>query len=78
MVDEFEALNGYFFYFFNKKETSHCQILGIMIERAIFYVEAMKIDSGCDNSLPGTKDEKKGSTIAEGRREEKVQLVNSS
>jgi hypothetical protein len=30
-----------------------------VIEHAILYVEAMKIDSGCDDSLPGTKDEKK-------------------
>jgi hypothetical protein len=78
MVDEFEASNGRFFYFSNKKETSHCQLLGIVIEHAILYVEAMKIDSGCDDSLPRTKDEKKGSTITEGGREEKVQLVSSS
>jgi hypothetical protein len=59
MADEFEASNGRFFYFSEKKETSHCQLLGIVIEHAILYVEAMKIDSGCDDSLPGTKDEKK-------------------
>jgi hypothetical protein len=59
IVDEFEASNGRFFYFPNKKETNHCQLLGIVIEHAILYVEAMKIDSGCSDSLPGTKDEKK-------------------
>jgi hypothetical protein len=63
MVDEFEASNGRFFYFSNKKETSHCQLLGIVIEHAILYVEAMKIDSGCDDSLPETKDEKKKSPL---------------
>jgi hypothetical protein len=79
MVDELEALNGYFFYFSNKKETGHCQLLGIVIEHAILYVEAMKIGSSCDEGLSRTKDEKKESTIAEDEgREERVQLVNSS
>jgi hypothetical protein len=59
MVDEFEASDGRFFYFSNKKETSYYQLLGTMIEHAILYVEAMKIGSGCDNGLPRTKDEKK-------------------
>jgi hypothetical protein len=38
----------------------------------------MKIDFDCNNSLPGTKDEKKESTMAEDEGEEKVQLVSSS
>jgi hypothetical protein len=78
MVDEFGASNGRFFYFSNKKETSHCQLLGIVIEHAILYVEAMKIDSGCSDSLPGTKDEKKESTMQKVGERRKVQLVSSS
>jgi hypothetical protein len=79
MVDELEALNGCFFYFSNKKETGHYQLLGIMIEHVILYVEAMKIGSGCNEGLLGTKDEKKESTIAEDEGgEEKVQLASSS
>jgi hypothetical protein len=44
MVDEFEASNVRFFYFSNKKGTGHCQLLGIVIEHIILYVEAMEIE----------------------------------
>jgi hypothetical protein len=62
MVDEFEASNGRFFYFSNKKGTGHCQLLGIVIEHIILYVEAMEIELWLWwKSTRGTKDEKKKS-----------------